>query len=206
MAEDAELFAAWREGDDRAGNQLFERHFEPIFRFFRNKVTDGAEDLVQQTFLACVRNADAYRKDASFRTYLFTIARSKLLDHLRVKRRKRDPIDFLETSLADLGTSPSGLIAKRQEERLLHVALHRLPLELQMAIELFYFENLPAREVAQVLEIPEGTVRSRVRRAVTRLREEIPKLGEDARLTDSTLSHFRLLTARRESELGPAED
>lgn len=206
MAEDAELFAAWREGDDRAGNQLFERHFEPIFRFFRNKVTDGAEDLVQQTFLACVRNADAYRKDASFRTYLFTIARSKLLDHLRVKRRKRDPIDFLETSLADLGTSPSGLIAKRQEERLLHIALHRLPLELQMAIELFYFENLPAREVAQVLEIPEGTVRSRVRRAVTKLREEIPKLGEDARLTDSTLSHFRALTAGREDELGPAED
>ena len=49
---DFELLEAWREGDQRAGKELFARHFDSIYRFFRSKVDDAAEDLTQQTFLA----------------------------------------------------------------------------------------------------------------------------------------------------------
>jgi RNA polymerase sigma factor (sigma-70 family) len=185
---DAELFAAWRAGDDRAGNELFERHFEALYRFFRNKLDDGCEDLVQQTFLACVRHTDGYRGDASFRTWLFTIARSKLLDFLKVRRRKQEPLDFGHVSLVDLGVSPSTWAAQREEGMLLAAALRHLPVDLQIAIELFHLEDMPASEVARVLGVPEGTVRSRVRRGLDQLREVIQRLASAPREAEITLS------------------
>jgi RNA polymerase sigma-70 factor (ECF subfamily) len=188
MPTDAELFEAWRGGDDRAGNDLFERHFEALFRFFRNKLDDGAEDLVQQTFLACVRNTEGYRGDASFRSYLFTIARTKLLDFLRVRRRKQEPLDFEHTTLADLGISPASWAAQREEGKLLIAALRHLPVDLQIAIELFHLEDMPASEVARVLGVPEGTVRSRVRRGLEQLREEIRRIAGAPRDVERTLS------------------
>jgi RNA polymerase sigma factor (sigma-70 family) len=188
MATDAELFEAWRAGDDRAGNELFERHFESVFRFFRNKLDDGAEDLVQQTFLACVRNTEGYRGDASFRSYIFTIARTKLLDFLRVRRRKQEPLDFEHTTLADLGVSPASWAAQREEGKLLIAALRHLPVDLQIAIELFHLEDMPASEVARVLGVPEGTVRSRVRRGLEQLREEVVRIAGAPRDAAWTLS------------------
>jgi len=185
---DAELFEAWRAGDDRAGNDLFERHFEALFRFFRNKLDDGADDLVQQTFLACVRNTESYRGDASFRTWLFTIARTKLLDFLKVRRRKQEPLDFQQVSLVDLAVSPSTWAAQREEGMLLATALRHLPVDLQIAIELFHLEDMPASEVARVLGVPEGTVRSRVRRGLEQLREHVQRLAVGPREAETTLT------------------
>ena len=73
--DDFELLDAWRAGSREAGSELFERHFPGLFWFFRNKAGESAEDLVQQTFLSVVESRDRFRKDASFRTYLFTVAR-----------------------------------------------------------------------------------------------------------------------------------
>lgn len=188
MRSDAELYADWRAGDERAGNELFERHFDALYRFFRNKLESGAEDLVQQTFLACVASEEGFRGDASFRTFLFTVARSKLYDHLRVQRRKHGNWDPLEFSVAASGASPSLLLADREEQRILFEALNRIPLELQLAVELFYFEDLPASEVARVLEVPEGTVRSRVRRALALLREYVQREARSAEAASETLS------------------
>ncbi|MFO0633263.1 MAG: sigma-70 family RNA polymerase sigma factor [Nannocystaceae bacterium] len=86
---DLELLEAWRGGDAKAGNALFDRYFDAVFRFFRNKVADHADDLVQQTFLALVQARDRFRGDSSFRTYLFTAARSKLFNYLEATRRAR---------------------------------------------------------------------------------------------------------------------
>jgi len=58
---DSELFDAWLRGDARAAAELFERHFDAIARFFRNKVIEGHEDLVQQTFAACLESRDRFR-------------------------------------------------------------------------------------------------------------------------------------------------
>jgi RNA polymerase sigma-70 factor (ECF subfamily) len=190
VAEDIELFDAWRNGDESAGNALFDRYFEALYAFFRSKLNDGAEDLVQQTFLAAVRTSDQFRREGTFRAYLYTIARSKLYDFLRVRRRKRDPIDFTEVTMADLGPSPSGWAAKREEEIQLREALRRIPVELQIAIELFYFEGMSASEVATVLEIPEGTVRSRVRRALARLRTELEGMGTAPDVVNKTMTHI----------------
>ncbi|MEM6993585.1 MAG: sigma-70 family RNA polymerase sigma factor, partial [Myxococcota bacterium] len=166
MAEDLELFEAWADGDSRAGSQLFDRHGTSILAFFRNKVGDtAAEDLVQETFLACLRARESFRGDASFRTYLFRAARNRLINYFTRDRPRQEAVDFGVTSIADLGGSPSSVLAQAEQHQLLVRSLVRLPLELQIAVELHYFEKMTTAEVGQVLEIPTGTVRSRLRRA-----------------------------------------
>ena len=186
--DDAALFDAWRAGDAAAGSQLFERHFDALFRFLRGKVEgDGAvEDLMQQTFLACVRRKEALEGGATFRAYLFTVARHELFGFWRNRQRLRGDVDVAEQSLADLGTSPSGVVARRAEHRLLLRALRSIPLDLQIAVELHYWEGMTGPELAAILEIPEGTVRSRLRRAHEALEARLAELAEDPSMLEST--------------------
>ena len=190
--DDLALLRAWRAGDTAAGEALFERHFETVYRFVRSKVGDQAEDLVQAAFLACVKGRDRFREDASFRTYLFSAARHKIIDHWRV----RDRHETDELSAHDLGPSPSSLLNRADEERLLVMALRRIPLDLQMAIELFYVEGLKSREVAEVLDIPHGTVRSRLRRGLEQLRTWVERLSESPELASTTMSRLDVWAAK----------
>ena len=90
MDLEAELLAAWAGGDSEAGSRLFEHHYRSIYRFFVNKLTSltEVEDLVQQTFMACLEARSRYRGEASFRAFLFGIARKLLLKHLRDASRR----------------------------------------------------------------------------------------------------------------------
>lgn len=188
VQRDFELLEAWRGGDRSAGNELFDRHFDAVFRFFRNKVSEGAEDLVQQTFLACVQSRDLFRGDSSFRTYLFTAARSKLYTHLDKRRREGENVDYGVTSCADLGVSPSGILANNEQQRLLLAALRLLPVDMQVALELYYFEQIRGPQLAEVLDVPEGTVRSRLRRGREILRERLEALAKNPGDVESTIT------------------
>lgn len=188
VRDDFELLETWRGGDADAGNELFDRYFDKLYRFFRTKVSDGAEDLVQQTFMACVQSRDRFRGDASFQTYLFTAAKSKLYTHLSRRRREEDNVDWGVTSCADLGVSPSGLVAKNEQQQLLLLGLRQLPMEMQMALELFYFEQIRGPELASLLGLPEGTVRSRLRRGRELLRERLEAMAAAPADVESTMS------------------
>lgn len=185
--KDAELLNAWRGGDRKAGEALFERHFDAVARFFRNKVDAGIDDLIQRTFLACVETKDRFRGDSSFRTYLYGVAHNILGKHYRSKRRHGDKVDFGVTSVHDLAPSPSVIVAKHREQRVLLEALRRIPLELQIVLELYYWERLTAGEVAQIVGIPEGTARTRIRRARQLLEEEMGNLVGNKDLLQSTI-------------------
>ena len=184
---DLELLEAWRGGDRHAGEQLFERHFDAVARFFRNKVDRGIDDLIQRTFLACVETKDRFRGEASFRTYLFAVAHNVLGKHYRSKRRHGNRIDFGVTSVHDLAPSPSVIVAQHHEHRVLLQGLRRIPLDDQIVLELYYWEKLTASEVGRVLDIPEGTARTRIRKGKKRLEEQMQKLIEDKDLLESTL-------------------
>lgn len=88
VRSDVDLLEAWRSGDTKAGGELFDRHFASIHRFFHNKVGDGLEDLVQQTFLRCTEGVERFRSDSSFRTYLFGVAHNLLREHIRRKHSR----------------------------------------------------------------------------------------------------------------------
>jgi RNA polymerase sigma-70 factor (ECF subfamily) len=168
MPTDDELLAAWRDGDRGAGDALIARWFEPVCRFFRSKLGDDVEDLIQRTFLDCLESRDGLRT-SSFRSFLFAVARNRLFDELR--RGLRRPVDQLGTiSIAELRTRPSDRIARSQTRDAVIRAMQMLPLDLQITLELAYWEDLAGSEIAGVLGISEHTVRSRLSRARAMLR------------------------------------
>ncbi len=173
MATDIELLKRWVAGDADAGNQLFERHFDSVYRFFRNKVESDIDELVQKTFLACMRSLERFRRESSFRSYLFGIARNELYRHLRARHRSPNPVDFSVDSVADLGTGPISRIARDQRRELLLLALQSLPVEQQTILELFYWEEMGSKELAGVFEVSDETMRTRLSRARKALREQM---------------------------------
>ncbi|MGH1346569.1 MAG: RNA polymerase sigma factor [Nannocystales bacterium] len=170
MQDDFELLEQWRAGNTTAGSQLLQRYFDSLYRFFSSKVDDEVEDLIQGTLLACVRYQKSLDGVESFRAYLFTVARNELFRHLR-KRAKRDVVDFSDTSVIALGVSPTSAVAQRQQQARLVAGLRTLPVELQLVLELHYWEGLSTAELAGVIDAPQGTVKSRLRRARTLLAE-----------------------------------
>ncbi len=188
MQADGELLAAWRAGDATAGNALIERYFDAIYRFFRSKLGEDIEDLVQSTFLSCAESQTAVA-DGSFRPYLYAIARHRLTDHLRLRYRDAAHLDWEEVSAHDLGTTPSGAVYRNQQEALLMEAMRRLPVDWQIALELAYWEGMSGPEIAHVLAVQENTVCSRLARARARLRDELAALSSDAS-AETTLQRF----------------
>lgn len=160
---DRALLDAWRGGDEEAGRELFSRHYRSVRRFFQNKAPADHEDLTQGTFLACLRHRDTIRDGARFLPYLLTIARNELYDH--IERVSRRPIDPLTSSAVALSTGPVTAVGREQSQNRLHEALRELPIELQTVIELHYWEELTTAELGQIIDAPQGTVKTRLRRA-----------------------------------------
>lgn len=177
---DALLLQAWQGGDREAGNQLVDRHFDAITRFFRNKVCgdDDVAELVGQTFLGCTTGKDRFRGDASVRQYLYAIAHNVLRKYIRARyKRQSEHLDFATVCVQELeAASPSSIIAHKREAQSLVQALREIPVEDQVVLELMYFEGLSGSELAGVLGLPEGTVRGRLARGKQRLRERVAAL------------------------------
>lgn len=184
MTSDTELFERWSGGDEAAGGELFGRYFDAVARFFRNKATDDWPELVQKTFLACVEARASFRGDGSFRSFLFGIAYRQLLRCYR--DRGYDRLEFTERSAHDLDPTASACMARREEERLLLAALRRIPVEYQVVLELHYWEEMSATACAEVLGLPVGTVKTRLRRARELLDGELAKLAEGPVLASTT--------------------
>ena len=187
MSDDEQLLLRWRDGDRRAGEALFERYFEALARFFRNKVNHGVEDLVQQTFLGCVEGVTRLRSAASFRSFLFAIAHNILRSSIRARRGGAEPFDPEVMTARDLAPGQSSLLAQRQEQRLLLEGLRTVPLDAQVLLELFYWEDLTSAEIAEITGAPHGTIRSRLRRARELLRERLGELAASPQVLASTL-------------------
>lgn len=169
------MLGAWRAGDKLAGEALFARHFRKVYRFFETKFPADADELVQSTFLACVRAKDQFRAESSFATYLFTIARHELYRRLAERRRDLDRIDFEVSSLAELAPTPRTRIAAHEDRQRLLVALRDLPVEQQVLLELHYWEGIEIGALADIFESPAVTIRSRLHRARVALRERLAK-------------------------------
>lgn len=201
-ADDRKLLEAWRKGDDASGNALLERHFGTLLRFLRaGHAFERAEvtELVQRCMVACVESRERVPDDVSFRAYLLGIARRLVADTYRAghRARARDAKAWPEPSVR----SPSQVVAARQEERLLLRGLQQLPRELQVVIQLHYWERMRVGEIARVCDIPDGTVKSRLRRAREQLEAAMRTLtADDALLHSTTHGLERWAAALRERE------
>jgi RNA polymerase sigma factor (sigma-70 family) len=200
--DDRELLMRWGEGDAGAGDALVTRHYPAVYRFFRNKAPGHVDDLTQRTFLACTEGRARFEQRSSFRSFLFGVARHVLYEHFR-QRRRDQAIDFGLSTAEGLDPSASQKLAARDEQQRLLTAMRRLPLDLQVALELYYWEDLGVAEIAEVLETPVGTVKSRLQRARVRLDELIVELSESDDLLKSTMDNFDKWARELQQHLGP---
>ncbi len=190
----------WRSGDARCGQQLFERHFDAIFRFFSSKVGPDCKDLTQQTFMACLQSRDNFAGRSSFRTWLFGIAKNVLKNYLHKLPRLRGQLSY-EDSMSELLPETWDPLTVAPESRLLLRALRRLPIASQMIIELYYWEGLSTREIAEALELPLGTVTSRLKRGRERLERLISELASSPAQRESTIRSFGRWLSELRAEL-----
>jgi RNA polymerase sigma-70 factor (ECF subfamily) len=194
---DQELLASWRQGDEPAGEMLFERHYEAVRRYFRNKVPPAAaRDLVQDTFLACLQARDRFRERSTFRAYLLGIAHHRMIDHLRAAPRSRGALDVGELILADLSPVGEDAIAAKRERRLLLRALRSLRFPLQVVLELRYWESMSDPEIAEVLDEPLGTIKTRLRAGRSALEGKLAELSGSAEELRSTLDSLQRWASR----------
>lgn len=200
LPSDWELLEAWRRGEKSAGTELVRRYYPSVQRFFANKVAQrqDATDLTQETFKACVERKEYIRGEASFRGYLFGTAINMLRRYIGKKtKRDREAADFAEMRVNDyVPVSMTSIVARKREQMLLVSALRELPLEQQIVLELTLFDEQPAREIAERLGVPEGTVRSRLRLGRARLTERLTELAAAPDEANSTLMDLETWAAQ----------
>lgn len=196
MHSDDDLLEAWRAGDKRSGKELFGRYYDAIDRFFRNKVGEDATDLAQKTFLGCLESVERYHNQQNFRSWLFAIAYRQLCKHYRSRATELARIDFQTVTAWDLDPTPSSVIARSQDEQLLLEALRKIPVDMQVALELHYWEQMSDVEIAEALELPLGTIKSRIRRARLALTERLAELAKSPEQLRSTLDNLEAWAAQ----------
>ena len=182
---DPDLLRRWGNGDAAAGSELIAKHLASVQRFFRRVDSTDVDDLVQETFLACIESARHFREEASVGTFLLGIARSQLYAHRRADKRGMSILRAREV-LDDVVAPPPGSRARldRQEVILRH-ALTQLPRRLRTVLELSYWRNLAQPEIAKSMGVPLGTVASRLRRGKEMLRDLLGSIDEDGEITAS---------------------
>lgn len=173
--DDFALMAALRTGDPGAFDGLAGRWRPRLVNFLRSIGADpeAAEDGAQETLLRVYRYRDAYRPDVPFAAFVFTLARRAFLDGRRRARRhetRRSAVAVDEPGVAPAVPAADAGCAERID---LAVAVAGLPRRLRDVVELAVLRGLPYPQVATLLGIPVGTVKSRVHHAVRRLREAL---------------------------------
>lgn len=178
---DEELMLAYAAGDAGAFAQLYDRHARAVYRFLLRSLRDPqvADDLLQETWLAVVRNAPGYAPRARFASWLYGIARSKLIDHWR----RTDPATSLDDPVAndpdaslvdhiaaDAAFQPEVQALSRAQARAFVDAVEALPLAQREAFLLHAEGGLTLDEIANLTQVGAETVKSRLRYAIRRLR------------------------------------
>jgi RNA polymerase sigma-70 factor (ECF subfamily) len=171
MLADADLLRRWSEGDAGAGAELVQRHSTRIHRYLMRRFPEQAEDLLQETFLACMEGAHRFRERASVRTYLQAIAMHHVhAQHRRARRASAAALlECAAVEASDVGTACVSL-SRLELARMLADAMSKLPPELRTILYLTYWDELAQQDVAKRLRLPLGTVASRLRRAKARIR------------------------------------
>lgn len=166
-AADRADLAAVCEGDRDALARLYERHQDALFGFLLRVTSSDrmlAEEALQDTLLAVWFSASSFAGQSQVRTWIWSIARRNALSKLRKKRP--DPVDpEAAIPVVDHGPSPDDLALARVDAGVLNLLIDQLPEPLRVTLVLALVEDLPYPEVSAVLDVPIGTVKSRVSRA-----------------------------------------
>jgi len=181
---DEKLILRFQEGDINAYNELVKRYKDRllnfVFRYFNN--VEQAEDVVQDTLIKLYTHASYYKNVAKFSTWIFTIAKNNALTELRKnKRKKTDSLWTDDGQVIDINSKEESLDTKVQNEIAidqLNKFLDEIPENFRMAVVLRDFQELSYEEISTILEIPIGTIKSRINRGRIQLAEKMKHFKE----------------------------
>jgi RNA polymerase sigma-70 factor (ECF subfamily) len=183
-ADDAARLADVASGDAGALGVLYDRHIRAVYSIALRVLRDEseAEDVVQDVFAQVWRQSSRYdRTRGTVAAWLMTIARTRAIDRLRTRRARPDSsAAALDMSTEPVAPSidPAVVIDAERDAQRVRLALDKLPLVQRLALELAYFEGLTQSEIAERLEEPLGTVKTRIRLGLLKLRDAL--LGSPA--------------------------
>ena len=183
------------QGDQAAWGLIVRQHWRRVFNVAYKFVGrhDEAEDLTQEIFLRVFKSLDTFDRRANFQTWLMSVSRNLCIDHYRSVRKERQTIDrdVDAAALTPASTERGPLAALEQRDRvaLLRQALSALPDVLRTAVFLRDLQELSYNEIAVQLQLPEGTVKSRINRGRHELSRQIKRLRDEER--KSAGSSFR---------------
>jgi len=181
---DEQLILEYRQtGNRELYAQLVYRYERELFKYLRRYLGNAelAEDVFQATFLSVHLKCQSFEEGRRFRPWLYAIATNKAIDAgRRVKRARMVSLDTLHErddaevgQLADLLESnesgPDAAVTEAENASLVRAALGQLPESLSVVIHLIYYQGLKYREAAEVLDLPVGTVKSRLHAAIAKL-------------------------------------
>ena len=180
------LIKKFQEGDVGGYNQLVFRFKDRLLNFIYRFVNDLdlAEDLVQDTLLKLYTHKDSYQEIAKFSTWLYTIAANLARTELRKKKRRktfsvtelsRDDREFI---IASSDVDPSEDLSSQNFERNIQLALAELPDDFKTIIILRDIQELSYDEISKIVDVPLGTVKSRINRGRVKLQQLLKKKGE----------------------------
>lgn len=175
---DEQLLLEIARGQEPALRELYERFASPMWAVARRLIGDDsrAEDVVQEVFVRLWEHAADYDPArGTVRTWLLVQVRSRSIDVLRSERSRSDRERRHDPNVLDLASyrTPDEEVARGFETATVIRALDHLPAPQRQVIELAYYDGLSYRQIAKMLELPEGTVKGRIRLALERLRTEV---------------------------------
>ena len=181
---DEKLILRFQEGDINAYNELVKRYKDRLFnfvlRYFNN--AEQAEDVVQDTLIKLYTHASYYKNIAKFSTWIFTIAKNNALTELRKNKRKQtDSLWTEDGKVIDINSKEESLESKVQNEIAidqLNKFLDEIPENFRMAVVLRDFQELSYEEISTILEIPIGTIKSRINRGRIQLAQKMKHFKE----------------------------
>lgn len=181
--EQRDLIERAQAGDSVAFERLIASELPRVRRFARAACPRAheADDLAQEALLKAFLALKSYRGDARFSTWLFRIVRNCMIDHVRsadYRRRLRqvDIANDIELTLPE-DEGPDAVMSRGQLRETLWVALQSLPVEYRTAVVLFDVEGLSQDEVAEIEQVPTGTIKSRLSRGRRQLRSALEAAG-----------------------------
>lgn len=191
-SEEALLIERLRQGEERAYEELLTRFQQPVFNLVFRLMSDptDANDVVQEVFLKIFRNVGSFRGQSSLKTWIYRIAVNEAHNHRRwFSRHRRQEVGLerdeneqgYQDTLSDPGRSPFELAASQETHELLESVLEGLNPTFRTAVVLRDIEDLSYEEIADILQIHLGTVKSRIMRGRESLRNALV-----ARLADTS--------------------